>query len=167
MTTFAKGLAAGTVQANARTSWWPKHTRCMMRYLALSSARTPNAKVEIAGTMQKVAQEWEELAPKVAKQGLMVEHATLEVALVDAVRLNRGPEIEEIGKKLLANANAISAALGIAVVEFPEEHFRRLFMDHVRLYAGSVRKKIEGAAVDTAEMEANMLQLADFTAEWL
>jgi hypothetical protein len=40
-------------------------------------------------------------------------------------------------------------------------------MDHVGLYAGSVRKKIEGVVVNSAEIESNMLHLADFTAEWL
>ncbi len=167
MTTFAKGLAAGTVNANAKTSWWPRHSRCMMRYLSLSSTKTPSAKIEISGNMQKIGQEWEEMTPKAAKHGLMTEHCALEVALVDAVRLNHGPDIEEIGKKLVANAGQLAAALGIAIVEFPEEYFRRLFMDHVRLYAGTVRKKIEGAVLNNAEMESNMLQLADFTAEWL
>jgi hypothetical protein len=139
----------------------------MLRYLALSGGKTPAAKMEIANNMEKVAQEWEEIVPKAAKHGLMVEHAALEISLVDAVRLNREADIDAIGKKLLANAGQLSAALGIAIVEFPEEQFRRLFMDHVRLYAGSVRKKIEGAAAHNAELESNMLQLADFTAEWL
>ena len=138
-----------------------------MRYLALSGAKTPNAKIEIQGNMQKGAQEWEAMIPKVAKQGLMIEHAALEIALVDAVRLNKEADIDGIGRKLLDNAGQLAAVLGIAVKEFPEEHFRRLFMDHVGLYAGSVRKKIEGVVVNSAEIESNMLQLADFTAEWL
>lgn len=107
------------------------------------------------------------MIPKVAKQGLMIEHAALEIALVDAVRLNKEADIDGIGRKLLDNAGQLAAVLGIAVKEFPEEHFRRLFMDHVGLYAGSVRKKIEGVVVNSAEIESNMLQLADFTAEWL
>jgi hypothetical protein len=167
MTTFAKGLATGTIQAPPKTSWWPRHTRTMLRYLALSGTKTPNAKIEIQGNMQKVAQEWEAMIPKVAKQGLMIEHAALEVALVDAVRLNKDADIDAIGKKLVDNAGQLSAVLGIAIKEFPEEHFRRLFMDHVGLYAGSVRKKIEGVVVNSAEIESNMLHLADFTAEWL
>lgn len=167
MTTFAKGLASGTIQAPPKTSWWPRHTRTMLRYLALSGDKTPNAKIEIQGNMEKVAQEWEAMIPKVAKQGLMIEHAALEVALVDAVRLNKEADIDSIGKKLLDNAGQLAAVLGIAIKEFPEEYFRRLFMDHVGLYAGSVRKKIEGVVVNSAEIEANMLQLADFTAEWL
>jgi hypothetical protein len=167
MTTFAKGLASGTIQAPPKTSWWPRHTRTMLRYLTLSGTKTPNAKIEIQGNMQKVAWEWEALIPKVARQGLMIEHATLEISLVDAVRLNNEADIDSIGKKLLENASQLSAVLGIAIKEFPEEHFRRLFMDHVGLYAGSVRKKIEGIVVNSAELESNMLQLADFTAEWL
>jgi hypothetical protein len=139
----------------------------MMRYLALSGAKTPQARAEIACSMLQTAKEWEKMVPKAAQQGLMVEHATLEMALVDAVRLNRESDIDEIGKQLLANAGQISAALGISVVEFPEEHFKRLFMDHVGLYAGSVRKKAEGVVVQSAETESNMLQLAGFTAEWL
>lgn len=167
MTTFAKGLAAGTIQAPAKTSWWPRHTRTMMRYLALSGMKTPQARAEIASNMLKTAKEWEEMVPKAAQHGLMVEHATLEIALVDAVRLNKEDDIDGIGKQLLVNANQIASVLGIAVVEFPEEHFKRLFMDHVGLYAGSVRKKVEGVVTQSAELESNMLQLADFTAEWL
>lgn len=167
MTTFAKGLAAGTIQAPARTSWWPRHTRCMMRYLALSGTKTPNAKLEISNNMQKVAEEWEGIVPKAAKHGLMVEHAALEISLVDAVRLNREADIDRIGKKLRDNASQLTAVLGIAIVEFPEEQFGRLFLNHIKLYAGSVRNKIEGAVVNNAGIESNMLQLADLTAEWL
>lgn len=167
MTTFAKGLAAGTIQAPAKTSWWPRHTRTMMRYLTLSGTKTPQARAEVAVNMIKTAEEWEAMVPKAAKHGLMIEHTKFEMALVDAVRLNNEADIDAIGKKLVANAIQISGVMGIAVVEFPEEHFKRLFMDHVGLYAGSVRKKIEGTIVHSAEMESNMLQLADFTAEWL
>jgi hypothetical protein len=166
MTTFAKGLAAGTIDAPAKTSWWPRHTRAMMRYLALSGMKTPQARAEIAANMQKGAQEFEDMVPKAAKHGLMIEHVALEIALVDAVRLNREKDIDGIGKKLFANTHMLSAALGIAVVEFPEEQFKRLFMDHVSLYAGSVRKKIEGVVTNSSEIDCNMLQLADFTAEW-
>lgn len=167
MTLFGKGLAAGTIQAPAKTSWWPRHTRTMMRYLSLSGSKTPHAKVEVACSLQKGAQEWEDMGPKAAKHGLMIEHANLEIALVDAVRVNNDADIDSIGKKLLENASQLAAVLGISVVEFPEEHFRRLFTDHVKLYAGSTRKKIEGVVINTAELESNMLQLADFTAEWL
>lgn len=167
MTTFAKGLASGSIQAPPKTSWWPRHTRTMMRYLSLSGVKTPNAKIEIQGNMQKVAQEWEAMIPKVAQQGLMIEHARLEVSLVDAVRLNKEADIDAIGKRLIDNAVQLAAVLGIAIKEFPEEHFKRLFMVHVGLYSGSVRKKIEGVVVNHAEIESNMLQLADFTAEWL
>lgn len=167
MTTFAKGLAAGTIQAPARTSWWPRHTRTMMRYLALSGTQTPNAKVEIANNMKKVSQEWEYMTPKAAKHGLMIEHSALEVALVDAGRLHLVNDIDAIGKKLLENANQLAAVLGIAIVEFPEECFRRLFLGHVKLYSESVRNKLEGIVVNGSEMESNMLQLADFTAEWI
>lgn len=167
MTTFAKGLATGTIQAPAKTSWWPRHTRAMMRYLTLSGSKTPNTKLEIANHLQKAAQEWEAMSPKAAQQGLMIEHSTLEMALVDAVRLHREGDIDAIGKRLIDNAGQLAAVMGIAIVEFPEESFRRLFRDHVKLYAGCARQKIEGVMVSSAEMESNMLQLADFTSEWL
>jgi len=167
MTTFAKGLASGTINAPAKTSWWPRHTRTMMRYLALSGMKTPQARAEIGNHLQKGAQEFEAMLPKAAQHGLMIEHVILEMALVDVVRLNREADIEGIGKKLLANTHLLTAALGISVVKFPEELFKRLFMDHVGLYAGSVRKKIEGVVTHNSEMESNMLQLAAFTAEWL
>lgn len=129
--------------------------------------KTPQARSEISANMQKGAEEFEQMVPKVAKQGLMLEHVALEMALVDAVRLNREEDIDGIGKKLLMNTHLLSAALGIAIVEFPEEYFKRLLMDHVSLYAGSVRKKIEGVVTRSSEIECNMLKLAGFTTEWL
>lgn len=167
MSTFAKGLVSGTIQTPARMSWWPRHVRALMEVLALSGTKTFAKAPDAWSELEAVAKEWETLCPKAAQHGLMIEHSLLEIGLIEAVRKNSAEEIERIGEQLFENATEMSAVLGISIQEFPEEHFKKLFSDHVALYAGSVRKKIVGARVGSAEFESNTLALADFTAEWL
>lgn len=166
MTDFTRGLVAGTVKVSPKVAWWPSHLRALLRHLHASQVRTSQA---VGGTIEDLiggAREWEALAPKPARQGLMIEHVRLETALVDASRKNDEKKIDQIGKKLFDNATQIAAVMGIAVVQFPEEIFRRLLRDHVGLYANSVRRKIEGSKEPNLKLEENTLQLAAFTAEW-
>lgn len=165
-TSFAKGLAAGTIDAPPRTSWWPRHTRGIHKYLVLSGGKTPNGRHAVVDTLRLEAREWEELVPKNAKQGIMDEHVGLEIDLVDAVRNGNTKRLEELGKKLLSNSTYMTAALGIAIPEFPEKSFRQLLVNHVSLYAMAVRKDMEGIVASKKEVEANTIQLAALTAEW-
>lgn len=167
MTTFAKGLVSGTIKTPAKMSWWPRHVRALMEVLSASGMKANESSPEAWTQLEAVAKEWETMCPKPAQHGLMLEHSLLEIALMDSVRKNKPEEIERIGDQLFDNATELSAVLGISIVQFPEEHFKKLFSDHVALYAGSVRKKIEGVKVNSGEMESNTLALADLTAEWL
>jgi len=166
MTDFIRGLVAGTVKVSPKVAWWPSHLRGLLRHLHATQVRTPEATIGVIEDLVKGAREWETLVPKPAKQGLMIEHVRLETALVDASRKNDEKMIDQIGRKLFDNATEIAAVMGIAVVEFPEEIFRRLLRDHVGLYAMSVRRKIEGSREANLKLEGNTLQLAAFTAEW-
>jgi hypothetical protein len=167
VTTFAKGLVSGTIKTPARMSWWPRHVRALMEILAATGTKPVGGAPGAWGELEAVAKEWETLCPKPAQHGLMLEHSLLEIALIDSVRKNSAQEVDRIGEQLFENATELSAVLGISIVQFPEEHFKKLFSDHVALYAGSVRKKIEGVRVTSGEMESNTLALADLTAEWL
>lgn len=167
MTTFAKGLVSGTIQAPAKTSWWPRHARTLLEMLSFSEAKALADTPKPWTQLEAIAKEWEALCPSAAKHGLMLEHALLEVALIDAVRKNKTEDINTVGKQLFDNAAEIAAVLKIAIPHFPEQQFKKLLCDHVALYAGSVRKKMEGAKVGGADMELNTLSLADLTAEWL
>lgn len=167
MTDFAKGLAAGTIVAPATTSWWPRHSRAMMKYLTLSNTKTPSVQAETAMALQLGAKEWEQMVPKAAQRGIMLDHVKLELALVDAVKSSDVKVIEGLGRSLFQNTTELAAVMGIAIVEFPEEVFKRLLMDHVGSFATAVRKKIEGTAYSPSRMEAVTLQLAALTAEWL
>lgn len=166
MTTFAKGLMSGTIQAPAKTSWWPRHMRALNKVLASSGAKSKNSS-EALIELEAVAKEWDNLCPMAARHGLMLEHAMLEVALIDAVRKNNVEEIETIGKKLYDNAVENAAVLGISIQQFPEEQFKKLLSEHVALHAGCVRKKMEGVKPGSPEMESNIFALADLSAEWL
>lgn len=166
MIDFTKGLVAGTIKVSPKVAWWPSHVRGLLRHLQATQVRTSQAVAGLDEDLFNGAKEWEALVPKPARQGLMIEHVRLETALVDASRKNDEKRIDQIGKKLFDNATAIAAVMGIAVVGFPEEIFRRLLRDHVGLYATSVRKKIEGSREPNVKLEENTLQLAAFTAEW-
>lgn len=166
MSNFAKGLVAGTIHTPPKMSWWPRHMRALSKIVAAADPKGPKLP-EGWPQLEDVAKEWEAFCPKSARHGLMHEHSLLEVALLNSVRKNDVEDIERIGKKLYENVTEMSAVLGIAIVQFPEKQFKKLFGDHVALYAGCVRKKIEGVAANRAEMESNTLALADLTAEWL
>lgn len=167
MSTFAKGLVSGTIKTPAKMSWWPRHVRALMDVLSHSGPKCGTRSPEAWSHLEEVAKEWEKICPKPAQHGLMVEHSLLEISLIDSVRKNSADEIEKIGKQLFENATEMSAVLAISIAEFPEGHFKKLVSDHVALYAGSVRKKIEGVRLSSGEMESNTLALADLTAEWL
>lgn len=163
---FAKSLAAGTIEVPARTSWWPRHARGIQKYLLLSQGKTPNGRQAVLDTLRLEAKEWENMVPKSAKHGVMDDHVELEIELVDAVRNNDSKHLEEVAKQLLSNTTQMTAALGIAIHEFPEKSFKHLLINHVSLYATAVRKDIEGVVTNKKETEANTLQLAALTAEW-
>lgn len=167
MTNFAKGLAAGTIVVPAKTSWWPRHTRALLRHLTLSSGKTAAAKGGVIDILKLGAKEWEDIIPRAASCGVMDEHVALEIELVDAVKKNDIVRLESVGKRLVSNTTQLTAVMGIAIPEFPEKCFKHLLMDHVSLYATAVRKHIEDGTGNRKEIDANTLQLAAMTAEWL
>lgn len=164
---FAKGLAAGTIEVPPRTSWWPRHMRGIQKYLLLSQGKTPNGRQAIVDTLRLEAREWEDRVPKNARHGIMDDHVELEIELVEAVRKSNLKRLEAIAQDLVSNTTQMSAVLGVSIPEFPEEFFKHLLIDHVSLYAAAVRKDIEGVITNKKEVEANTLQLAALTAEWL
>lgn len=167
MADFAKKLAAGMVSVPSRLSWWPRHTRTMSRYLIVSGAELGSSAKAVKETFLLGAVEWEAFIPPAARKGLMDQHSSLEITLVDAAKAGDAGKIERTGAFLTENAEEMAASFGRSVVEFPEGRFRKLMCEHVASFVEIVRLKIEGSIGEAgARMEKNALSLAAFTAEW-
>jgi len=166
MDLFAKKLAAGLVTVPSRLSWWPRHSRLMVRYMCIGH-ETPNTIQSIRQAASMNCLEWEAGVPVAARHGLMCHHTDMEMGLVDAVREDDPAKIERLGSLLVENAEEMSASFGRSIVEFPESQFLRLFAEHVVSFAELVRLKMERSTKRSGErMDRNTVSLAAFTAEW-
>ncbi len=167
---FAGKLIAGNANASPKATWWPRHSHSIGRYLLVSDEAAPNLKKDVRETVAAGCVEWEKTLIVPARRGLMLDHARLEMALVDAVRLKPcdARAIERIGDQLLDNAIRQAERYATTMMSFPEATFRKLFEEHVLLFTKTVRlrqEKAPGRAVEEEE-HANTLALAAFTAEW-
>lgn len=165
MDNFAKKLAAGLVSVPSRMSWWPRHSRSMIRYACLGHEKQP-ASENVRQMISMTCMEWEGLIPTAARKGLMGHHALLEMQLADAAMMKDCAKIEKTGSLLLENAEEMAASFGKSVVEFPEMQFLKLLAEHVVSYAELVRKKVEAVNPNGSRMENNTIALAAFTNEW-
>lgn len=166
MDNFAKKLAAGLVSVPSRLSWWPRHSRMMIRYLSMG-ADVMNSVENFRQMTGMSAVEWESVIPMAARKGLMGHHSALELSLVDAAKRADETAIEKLGILLIENSEEMAASFGRSIVEFPEGKFHKLFAEHVASFAELVRIKIEGEHKRNGErMERNTIELAAFTAEW-
>lgn len=166
MDDFAKKLAAGLVSVPSRLSWWPRHSRMMVRYLFVGD-KTSNSQDNVHQSVAMSCAEWEGAIPMSARKGLMKHHSAMELSLVDAAKAGNSGKIEKLGSLLIENAAELSASFGRSIVEFPEHKFHMLLGEHVSSYAEIVRLKMEGILKKSGErMERNTIALAAFTTEW-
>lgn len=167
---FAGKLIAGNANASPKASWWPRHGHSIARYLLLSDGSTPNLQKDVRETVAACCVEWEKSLIVPARKGLMLDHARLEMALVDSVRSKPYDKraIERIGDELLDNAIRQAEKYATTIVKFPETTFRKLFEEHVLLFTKAVRLRKEKAPGHEIEEQdkANTLALAALTAEW-
>lgn len=177
---FATKLAHGRSKAPAKMAWWPRHANSTLGFLELllsNDRRNSERTVFLAeGDLLCEAEDWDKLSLIVKEQGkkkdsLMGTHARLEYALVKAARANDVQAIERLGVELHANAERQSLLYGASVDHFPEELLRRLFKEHVSVFAECVRRRMEkdvsGTAAADARLRTNALALADLAGEWL
>jgi hypothetical protein len=166
MDTFAKKLVEGLIQVPSRISWWPRHSREMIRFLHLERD-TKSSHEKIRNIVGKNATEWESGICITARKGLMRHHGLLEVELVEAARSKKASKIDKIGSLLAENTEEMAASFGKSVVDFPEMQFVRLLAEHVGSFVEMVRWNVEGAMKKPVDrMERNTVSLAAFTAEW-
>lgn len=168
---FVSKFMAGT-SGSQRMNWWHRHAAGSSAYLQKWS--TPESVVDrkiLTDTMKKSCQEWSALV--CPKDVLMLEHAMLEFALVDAtmsIDFNRN-RLMAITDFMSQNAAKQADFFGSKIHEFPVNQFRDLMLEHVKLFVESVRwyatpddKKY--AACEERRMR-NTLALASFSTEWL
>jgi hypothetical protein len=165
MADFAKKLAAGMISVPQVISWWPRHSRMMLRYLI--EDRTLQSIEAAKQSIVASCMEWESAIPAAARKGLMGHHAALEVKLADLSRAPNAAKIDKIGALLIENAGEMAASFGRSIVEFPEEAFHKLFIEHVASFVEIVRLHMEGCDKKMGpRMERSTLCLAAFTGEW-
>lgn len=171
MIDIAKNLVQGTLKAPAKLTWWPRHSKAMMRYLKFSDAFGPEIFSAAKDEIVKCAAEWESLVPPPARHNLMAEHSFYKTALVDCARSSDVTGISRIGNALYSNAREISAKLAVGIREFPEEKFVALLDDSVGAFTQTLRRLLSENASDRSErsqrIEKTTLALAVFCAEWL
>jgi hypothetical protein len=119
--------------------------------------------------MLAVAREYESLFLG-GRSGLMVEHAALEMDLVDRSVSGQVEAVRETAGRLHDNARAIGKALAQQSPGFPEVHHLRLFGFHISGFAQEIGARImedglEGAKIEAARL-SNVLALAGLMTEW-
>lgn len=163
-------LLSGKNEAPGRTRWWPRHSGITSRYLQAAIQGEQKTLVATRDLAIASATEWECLAHR-TKNGLMAEHALLELELVDAALRTDVDGINIIGEHLTRNARIQTEALRAKIDGFPADHFLALFAAHITLFIDSVESKMVGDDIffDKSEEKrrANTIALAGLSTEWI
>jgi len=169
---LATKLIAGKSDASLKTQWWPRHSRAMARYLALSADPAGlSGRKAVQELLFTGCRDWEVTVLRSSKAGLMEEHAKLEVELVNAIIRRDGPEITKIGDLLLENVRQQTTLHAAKGESFPVKTWHDLLQHHVGLFIESAEYHMQNDDRNFEECErrrqVNTLALAAFTAEWL
>lgn len=168
---FVTKLMSGKADASAKTRWWPRHSRGMTRYLTLLSSTDAVAQKSARDMMMMGANEWEAQICRPNPPSLMLEHAALEIALIDAAARKDVGGMERVGVRLTANAKAQTELYVAKVKEFPAGRWFALLLEHIKLFTETAAYHIGGQEKRFADCEErreqNTLALAEVTTEWL
>lgn len=169
---FSSALMSGKADASAKTRWWPRHSRGMSRYVALSPEGEGASLRSARELLMMGATEWEVSICRSSHPSLMTDHAAFEIALIDGGMRKDVVAMETAGQRLLENAKAqVEFYSAKAVEEFPVGTFYGLLVEHVKLFTEAAHYHLareERKFLDCEERrERNTLSLAAFTAEWL
>lgn len=168
---LATKLMSGKSEASLKTQWWPRHSRLMARYLALSLGDGGAAQKSVQDLLVSGCKDWEVSVLRSSKPGLMEEHAAYEIELIDAVVKGDLEAIDRIGGLLLQNVKSQTQLHLVKAENFPSKTWLDLFSQHVTLFIESVQWHMSNDNRNFEECERrrqqNTLALAAFTAEWL
>ncbi len=168
---FSASLMSGKADASAKTRWWPRHSRSMSRYVALSSEGDGVALKSVRELLMMGATEWEVSICRSSHPSLMTDHSAFEIALIEAGMRKDVVAMETAGAKLLENAKAQAEFYALRVDHFPAGTFYGLLVEHVKLFTEAAHLHMardERKFLDCEERRSrNTLSLATFTAEWL
>lgn len=172
----AAKLVAGTAESTKVTLWWPKHAGTLCHY-AIGGGQTDEASVQASREdVLQVGAEWENVVKVAARRraysrnslGLMREHASLELLLIDASILADVDKIEWASVQLEKNADAQRARYARAVRGFPERKFSSLMRGHLGTLVELLRRGIDGQEIGKPfeEFTQNSVELGALMAEW-
>lgn len=168
---FSAALMSGKADASAKTRWWPRHSRAMSRYVALSSEGDGAALKSVREVLMMGATEWEVSICRSSHPSLMTDHSAFEIALIEAGMRKDVVAMEAAGAKLLENAKAQAEFYALRVDNFPAGKFYGLLVEHVKLFTEAAHLHMARDDRKFQDCEArrsrNTLSLATFTAEWL
>lgn len=168
---FVTKLMSGKADASAKTRWWPRHSRGMTRYLTLIASTDVAAHKSARDLLTMGGNEWEAQVCRPNPPSLMLEHAALEIALIDAAARKDVAAMERVGTRLTANAKAQTELYVARIPEFPAMRWFSLLLEHIKLFTESAEYHMGAQAKAFAECESrrehNTLALAEVTTEWL
>ncbi len=124
--TFADKLAAGTAEASAVGAWWPQHSCEVSAYL--KAGAEPSDRKRHSDQLITLAREWDDRLRD--PQELMMQHAGLEIALVNAAVISDREAIDKLQQALRVNALDQMQMLCKIHRSFPAQTFASLMKEH-------------------------------------
>jgi hypothetical protein len=176
---LAARLAAGKAEVSQKMRWWLFHSGATALYLERwRSRRKENGileRQEIRRTLEKGVVEWNRMAYGSQCTPFMKDHVTLEADLVD---LAMGPDtssraelVGQLSERMRENVLGQVEHHGFLNKEFPVYRWKKLLLEHAKLFAESIRwftvpdmKEYEKCQARRME---NSIQLAALSTEWL
>ena len=176
---FVTNFLAGRAEASRKMTWWLRHSSCTSLYLQKWRSRKKQDGVperdRIRATVEKDCSEWNSLVYHSHQYPFMMEHASLELALVDAAMNgtmeNGRSRLLSVSDFLRENVEKQIKHHEFMDKEFPVSTWKELLFAHVKLFTESIRWYITPDSRKFVECEerrmGNTLALAAFSTEWL
>ncbi len=175
---FVTNFVSGRVEGSQKMRWWLRHsafTSCyVQKWRSKKRQEGVSEKELVKGLIKKSCVEWNGMVYHSQQHPFMVEHAELEMALVDAAmgsdQDRAGSEVKAISEFLSENVEKQISHHKFVNSEFPEGAWKDLLRMHVKLFTESIRWYITPDPRRYAECEdrrlGNTLALAAFSTEW-
>jgi hypothetical protein len=164
---FADKLVAGTAEASRVASWWPRHSILVDSHLDL--LEDDSRRGERESFVVRCGQEWDILMGDGG--GLMAEHSSLELSMIEAAATSDCAAIDRIQEALEQNIRKQQAWQISKSKDFPNRTFVSLMKDHVRLFLESVVHKMDGdrrkLLLCQAKRGHNAVSMGTLMTEWV
>lgn len=164
---LAEKLAAGTAIASASAAWWPYHSTLIHSYVAVMDV--PKERKVVGSEIIQGAKLWADHVCD--SEGLMFQHAALELALGDAALACDSAAIDRIQTAIKQNFMEQSVWYTRRDTDFPAVTFEDLMRGHVRLFLEAVIHKMDGSRgrLPSCEKKSvrNAVSIGALMTEWV